>query len=103
MYCLHCLHMCLLVFTCSWHLLLPMPNNRGSDTSKELPNEDGAEVEVFTSAAPAAVGVGASSGGGGRGDAASRQQHKYDGRLSDQDVYTGDYEVAVGGGQALMW
>jgi len=65
-------------------------------------------VEVYTAAAAAAAaGGGVSSGGGGGGGSsvymngsASRQA---DARVSDQDVFTGDYEVAAAGGQPLMW
>ena len=69
--------------------------HRGPEAASDSPAEAGAEVEVFTAAAAAPAGSG---GAGYMNGSAAR-----DARVSDQDIYSGDYEVAAAGGQPLMW
>jgi hypothetical protein len=71
--------------------------HRGPESAADVPAETGAEVEVF-SATAATPTADSSSGGYMNGGA----RHA-DARLSDQDMFTGDYEVAAAGGKALLW
>jgi hypothetical protein len=68
---------------------------RGPEAAADIPAEAGAEVEVFAAAAAAP--------GGSSGSHINGSSRRVDARVSDQDVYTGDYEVAAAGGQALLW
>lgn len=77
---------------------------RGLEDAAHAPAEEGAEVEVLSAAGTAAAAAGGSSGGGGSAvNSSSRGGGRFDARVSDQDVFTGDYEVAAAGGQPLMW
>lgn len=74
---------------------------RGLEDAAHAPAEEGAEVEVFAAAVPAAAA--AAGGSSGAVNGSSRVGGRFDARVSDQDVFTGDYEVAAAGGQPLMW
>jgi hypothetical protein len=71
---------------------------RGPEAAADSPAEAGAEVEFFATAAAAPAGDSSSVGGGYMNGSAAR-----DARVSDQDMYSGDYEVAAAGGQPLLW
>lgn len=72
---------------------------RGPDAAAEVPTEEGAEVEVYTT-----TSAGAAAGGYMNGSSGRQADVRAGADQGAAGYYTeGDYEVTAAGGQPLMW